>query len=499
MAVSNVGNTDILDTIDFLSNEKTISKESVINAIEVSAVQVSKDRYGQDSDIVARVNRKSGELQIYRIMTVVEDVNNINTELSLKQALSYDREAKLGDKIQESLPNIHSERQTANNMKGILLKEIRSIEKEIEFNDYSKRQGEITTGMIKKVAHSHMIVGIGGKTEAIIFKSGLLPGEVYNVRDKITAFIQEVNRSNVDFQIVLSRTSNEFLGKLFYDEVREISEGLIDIKAIARDPGSRAKIAVSSNDPRFDAVGACIGPRGSRVMSIMSELKGEKIDIVGWDRDIAVFAKNAIIPAKAIKATYIADNNKIEIVIPDESLSMAIGRRGQNAKLASQIIGCDIDLISESDKKTKAMTQFKQATELILYALDVEEIIAQLLVSEGFITVESIANSTIDKITKIDGFDNDIAMEIQQRAIDCLNNKSAKSSQMVADLNIDPQLQKMPHLRDDQIFVLHNNKINTLTELADLAGYELAEIVGGLTEDQANDVVMAARKIIYKI
>ncbi len=494
-----VGNTDILDTIDFLSNEKTISKEAVINAIEVSAVQVSKERYGQDSNIVAKVNRKSGELQIYRIMKVVDLVNNFDNEISLKQALSYNPEAKIGDSIEESLPNIHSERQNANNMKVILLKEIRSIEKDLEYTTYLKRQGEIVVGIVKKVAHSHMIIGIGGKTEAIVFKSGLLPGEVYNVRDKITAFIQNVTRSNIDFQIVLSRTSNEFLGKLFYDEVREIAEGLIDIKAIARDPGSRAKIAVMSNDPRFDAVGACIGPRGSRVMSIMSELKGEKIDIVAWDREIAVFAKNAIIPAKAIKTTYIEEENKVEIVVPNDSLSMAIGRRGQNAKLASQIIGCDIDLISESDKQVKAMDKFKQTTELILYALDVEEIIAQLLVAEGFTSVESIANADIEKIAKIDGFDVEISTEVKQRAIDCLNNKSVKSDQMVKDLNIDPQLQKMPHLRDDQIFILHHNNINTLTELADLANYELIEILKHLTEDQANDIIMAARKIIYKI
>ncbi len=501
MASEKVGNTDILDTIDFLSNEKNISKEAVINAIELSAVEVSRERYGQNSEIIAKVNRKSGDLQIYRTMKVVENINDFDRELLISQAKRYDPEVKIGDDVYEPLPNIHSERQIANNMKVILLKEIRSLEKEIEFNEYSKRQGEITLGIVKKVAFSNMIIGIGGKTEAIIFKHGLLPGEVYNVRDKITAYIQEVNRSNLDFQIVLSRTSNEFLGKLMADEVREISEGLIEIKAIARDPGSRAKIAVMSNDPRFDAVGACIGPRGSRVVSVMGELKGEKIDIVAWDRDIEVFARNAIIPAKAIKATYIQEKNKIEIVIPNESLSMAIGRRGQNAKLASQIIGCDIDLISESDKQTKAMSHFKETTDIIIYALDVEEIIGQLLVAEGFTSVDSIANAPLEKIIKIEGFDSEIATEIQNRAKDCLNGKFERSGQLIADFDIDPRLQKITHLRDDQILMLHNKSISTLEGLADLANDELIEILkeSHLAEEIANSIIMEARKIVYKI
>lgn len=498
-----VNSTEIIDTIDYLSVERGIPKESIISIIESAAVQVSKNRYGSNSDIVARVNRKSGEISVYRIMTVVEVVEDIEKEVNLAYAKRYNPEIKVGETIHEPLPSsIQNERNIANSMKGIILKGIKSTEREAEYREYIDRKGEIITGVVRKIAKSHIIVGIGGRAEGIILQNGMIKGERFSDKDKITACIEDVKRSDDNnSQIILSRTSNEFLKKLFQEEVKEIAEGMIEIRAVARDPGSRAKIAVFSHDSRFDAVGACIGPRGNRVKEVINELKGEKIDIILWDRDITEMAKAAIAPAKAIKATYIPEKKKIEIIVTNDSLNMAIGRRGQNARLVSQLLGCDIDLISESDKQAKIMEKFKQTTNLIVKALDVEDIIAQLLVAEGFMTIDSLINEPIERIAKIQGFDAEIAAEIKERAADYKAHRAERNSEIMKDFGVDSSLAKFAHLNDSQVIVLSNSGIKTLQEMADLAADELIDFIGSdlISQDDANKAITEARKIVFNI
>jgi N utilization substance protein A len=349
-----IGNTDIIDGIAGVveASSGAVSKEAVFNAIENSIADIMRQKYGINSNIIVKMNRNSGEVQIHRIMLVVEAVNDFDNEIDLNRAKMYNAEAKIGDSLDESLPHLHIERSIVSNMRDTILREIKSLEREAEYREFNTKIGQMFTGYVKKATKYNAIIAIGQKTEAIILKDGLIPGERLNEGDKITAIIQEVKRSDTEFQIILSRSSNEFLMRMLRDEVPEIDDNLIEIKGIVRDPGSRAKVAVFSPDNKVDAVGACIGPRGSRIKNLVNELKNEKIDIVSWSRDIETYIKNAMVPAKVIKINMEKQDgkDKAEVIVAEDQINIAIGRRGQNVRLVAKLAGVDIEILRCCDK-----------------------------------------------------------------------------------------------------------------------------------------------------
>ncbi len=430
---------ELLQIADAVAKEKSIDKKIVLGAMEDAIQKAAKSRYGADNDIRCEIDPKNGEAKLSRVRTVVEVVENEPVEIALADALKMNPEAKVGDLIAEALPPMDFGRVAAQNAKQVIVQKVREAERDRQFGEYKDRIGEIINGTVKRAEYGNVIVDLG-RAEGIIRRDDMIPRENVRLGDRIRAYIHDVRREQRGPQIFLTRSKPEFMSKLFMAEVPEVYDGIVEIKSVARDPGSRAKIAVLSNDSSIDPVGACVGMRGARVQAVVNELQGEKVDIIQWSPDAATFIVNALAPAEVSKVVLDEDTNRIEVVVPEAQLSLAIGRRGQNVRLASQLTGWDIDIVTEAEESERRQKEFGERSQVFMDALDVDEVIAQLLVTEGFATVEEVAFVDIAEIGHIEGFTEETALEIQGRAREYLEKIENERDQKRRELGVSDDL-----------------------------------------------------------
>jgi N utilization substance protein A len=459
-----------------------IDADLVIQAMEDSLARAAKSRYGAELDIRVKIDRKTGRASFARIRTVVEDdgVENYQAQLTVAQARSFLADPKVGDEVIDEVPPVDLGRIAAQSAKQVILQKVREAERDRQFEEFKDRKGQILNGVVKREEYGNIIVDLNGRGEAILRRNEKIGRESYRIGDRIRSYIKDVRREARGPQIFLSRTAPEFMAELFKMEVPEIYDGIIEIKAVARDPGSRAKIAVISYDNSIDPVGACVGMRGSRVQAVVNELQGEKIDIIPWNQDQATFLVNALQPAEVSKVVIDEEAGKIEVVVPDEQLSLAIGRRGQNVRLASQLTGLDIDIMTESDESARRQAEFTERTNLFIETLDIDEMMAQLLVSEGFTNLEEVAYVDLDELLSIDGFDEATAAELQARARDNLEAANKKSLETARALGVEDSLITFEGLTPQMLEALAKDNIKTLEDFATCADWELA---GGWTTE----------------
>jgi N utilization substance protein A len=485
---------ELLQVADAVARDKGIDRDEVLEAMEQAIQKAGRSKYGHEHDIRAHIDRKNGEIQLSRYMEVVEAVENEATQLTVAQAQRKKPGAAIGDFVVDSLPPIDFGRIAAQTAKQVIVQKVRDAERQRQFNEFKDRVGEIVNGLVKRVEFGNVVVDLG-RAEALLRRDELIPRETFRTGDRVRAFIYDVRQEPRGPQIFLSRTHPQFMAKLFAQEVPEIYDGIIEIKAVARDPGSRAKIAVISRDSSIDPVGACVGMRGSRVQAVVAELQGEKIDIISWSADPATFIVNGLAPAEVAKVVLDEEANRIEVVVPDDQLSLAIGRRGQNVRLASQLTGWDIDILTEAEESERRTEEFKSRSKMFIDALDVDDVIAHLLVTEGFSSVEEVAFVPTEDLTDIEGFDEGIASELQQRARVFLEEQDVRNDERRKELGVADALAAIDGLSSSQVVTLGEKGVKTLDDLADLAGDELIDLLGkdSLTLDQANAVIMAAR------
>lgn len=481
MAITSANQLELLQTAEAVAREKMIDPELVVQAMEDSLARAAKSRYGADMDIRVAIDRKTGRATFTRVRTVVEDelLENHHAQVTVKQAKTWMADPKVGDEIKDEVPPVELGRIAAQSAKQVILQKVREAERDRQYEEFRDRVGTIINGTVKREEYGNVIVDIG-RGEGILRRNEKIGREAYRIGDRIRCFIKDVRREARGPQVFLSRTAPEFMMALFKMEVPEIYDGIIEIKACARDPGSRAKIAVISYDSSIDPVGACVGMRGSRVQAVVNELQGEKIDIIPWTQDQATFLVNALQPAEVSKVVIDEDASRIEVVVPDEQLSLAIGRRGQNVRLASQLTGLDIDIITESDESAKRQAEFAERTKLFMEALDVDELMAQLLVAEGFANIEEVAYVDLDELLSIDGFDEDTAEELQARARDKLEAAAAAALENARKLGADDTLITFEGLTPQMVEALAKDGIKTLEDFATCADWELA---GGWTTE----------------
>src|SRR5512143_2952242 len=411
---------ELLQIADAVAREKSIDRQVVIMAMEDAIQKAAKSRYGSENEIKAEVDPKTGEIRLARHLEVVETVTMEATQISLEEARRRNPAAQVGDFIAEPLPPLDFGRVAAQNAKQVIVQKVREAERERQYDEYKDRVGEIVNGIVKRVEYGNVVVDLG-RAEAIVRRDETLPRETFRPGDRIRAYVYDVRREQRGPQIFLTRTHPEFMSRLFGQEVPEIYDGVVEVVSVARDPGSRAKIAVRSKDGSIDPVGACVGMRGSRVQAVVNELLGEKIDIIQWSPDVATFVVNALAPAEVSKVVLDEEAERIEVVVPDQQLSLAIGRRGQNVRLASQLTGWDIDILTEQEESERRQKEFQERSQLFIDALDLDEVVGQLLASEGFASVEEIAFVELDDLASIEGFDDETAVELQQRAHEYLD------------------------------------------------------------------------------
>jgi N utilization substance protein A len=499
---------ELLQIADAVAREKVIDRVLVIAAMEDAIQKAAKSRYGSENEIRAEIDPRTGEIRLSRLLEVVEDVVQDAVEISLKEALKRNPEANIGDFIAEPLPPLDFGRVAAQNAKQVIVQKVREAERERQFEEYKDRIGDIANGIVKRVEYGNVIMDLG-RAEAVVRRDETLPRESYRYGDRIRAYIYDVRREQRGPQIFLSRTRPEFMAKLFAQEVPEIYDGVVQIKSVARDPGSRAKIAVISNDTSIDPVGACVGMRGSRVQAVVNELQGEKIDIIPWSPDAATFIVNALAPAEVSKVVLDEDAERIEVVVPDDQLSLAIGRRGQNVRLASQLTGWDIDILTDAEESERRQKEFNERSNMFMEALDVDEFIAQLLASEGFASVEEIAYVELSEIAEIEGFDEAMASEIQNRAVEYLERRETELDDKRRELGVEDDLSEMPGLSRSMLVSLGENGVKSVEDLADCATDDLigwTEKKDGvstrhngfleefdLTRDEAEQMILNAR------
>jgi transcription termination/antitermination protein NusA len=463
---------ELLQIADAVAREKSIDRSLVIAAMEDAIQKAAKSRYGSENEIRAEIDAKTGEIRLARLLEVVEHVGQEATEIALKDARRRNPDANIGDFIAEPLPPLDFGRVAAQNAKQVIVQKVREAERERQFSEYRDRIGEISNGVVKRVEYGNVIVDLG-RAEAVVRRDETLPRETYRYGDRIRAYIYDVRREQRGPQIFLSRTRPEFMAKLFAQEVPEIYDGVVELKSVARDPGSRAKIAVVSKDTSIDPVGACVGMRGSRVQAVVNELQGEKIDIIQWSPDAATFIVNALAPAEVSKVVLDEDAERIEVVVPDDQLSLAIGRRGQNVRLASQLTGWDIDILTEAEESERRQKEFNERSNTFMEALDVDEVIAQLLASEGFASVEEVAFVEPTEIAAIEGFDETTAEEIQERARDYLERREAELDAKRRELGVADDLAAIPGLTGAMLVALGENSVKTIEDFADCATDDL--------------------------
>jgi N utilization substance protein A len=500
---------ELLQIADAVAREKSIDKNIVISAMEEAIQKAAASRYGIENNIKAEINPETGSIALMRLLDVVEKVDDFSTQINLEDAKLRNPNAEVGgEPIEEELPPIDFGRVAAQSAKQVIFQKVREAERERHYEEFKDRVGEIINGVIKRVEYGTVVVDLG-RAEAVIRKDALLPREVYKPGDRVRAYIMEVRREVRGPQIFLSRTHPDFMANLFAQEVPEIYDGIIEIIGVARDPGSRAKIAVLSKDSSIDPVGACVGMRGSRVQAVVNELQGEKIDILTWTDDIASFVVKALQPAEVQKVVLYDEEQRLEVVVPEDQLSLAIGRRGQNVRLASSLCGWDIDILTEDQESERRQKEFQERTQLFMDALDVDELLAQLLVTEGFSDITELAYVDEKEISSIAGFDEDTAQEIQARASDFINKENEELEQKCKELGIKDDLLEIEELSLKMIVALGENDVKSLEDFAycssdDLLGWD--EMSGeekihengilenfDITYSQANNLIMSSR------
>lgn len=479
MAITSANRLELLQIADSVAREKMIDPDLVLQAMEESYAKAAKSKYGAELDIRAFIDRKSGELEMTRVRVVVEgtEAENMYTEMTVEEAKAHKEEPSVGDLIIDKLPPMDFGRIGAQSAKQVILQKVCEAERDRQYEEFKDRQGEIINGLVKRVEYGNVIVDVG-RGEAVCRRDQLVNREMFRNGDRIRAFIKEVRSEMRGPQVFLSRTAPEFMAELFKMEVPEIYDGIIEIKAVARDPGSRAKIGVISFDNSIDPVGACVGMRGSRVQAVVNELGGEKIDIIPWNEDAPTFLVNALQPAEVTKVVLDEDAERIEVVVPDEQLSLAIGRRGQNVRLASQLTGLDIDIMTETDESERRQKEFEERSQLFMDTMNVDEVVAQLLVSEGFSNLEEVAYVETDELLMIEGFDQDTVDELQARARESLEEINAKSIAEARELGVAQDLIDFEGLSPQMLVALGKDDVKSLEDFATCADWELA---GGYT------------------
>ncbi len=477
MAITTANRLELLQIADAVAREKMIDPDLVIQAMEESMAKAAKSRYGAELDIRAHIDRKSGELTMTRVREVVEEVENLSTEMTVEEAKAHIDNPEVGSLIIDLLPPMDFGRIAAQSAKQVILQKVREAERERQYAEFKDREGEIINGLVKRVEYGNVIVDVG-RGEAVLRRDQLINRELFRNGDRVRAYIKEVRSEMRGPQIFLSRTAPEFMAELFKMEVPEIYDGIIEIKAVARDPGSRAKIGVISYDNSIDPVGACVGMRGSRVQAVVNELGGEKIDIIPWNEDAPTFLVNALQPAEVSKVVLDEDAERIEVVVPEEQLSLAIGRRGQNVRLASQLTGLDIDIMTEAEESERRQAEFALRSKLFMDTMNVDEVVAQLLVSEGFATLEEVAYVEVDELLVIDGFDQSTADELQARARESLDEINAKALEDAKALGLEQSLIDFGGLTPQMLVALAKDGVKTIDDFATCADWELA---GGYT------------------
>jgi transcription termination/antitermination protein NusA len=508
---------ELLAIANAVASEKMIDKAIVVEALEEAIQRAARARYGAENDIRAKLDTQTGDLRLWRVVEVVEEVEDYFKQVDLKQAEKLQKGAAVGDFIVDPLPPVDLGRIDAQSAKQVIFQKVRDAERERQFEEFKDRAGEIITGVVKSVEFGHVVVDLG-RAEGVIRRDQQIPREMVRNGDRVRALILKVVRENRGPQILLSRAHPDFMKKLFAQEVPEIYDGIIEIKAAARDPGSRAKIGVISYDSSIDPVGACVGMKGSRVQAVVQEMQGEKIDIIPWSEDAATFIVNALQPATVSRVVLDEEEARIEVVVPDDQLSLAIGRRGQNVRLASQLTGRAIDIMTEAESSEKRQKEFVERSEMFQQELDVDETLAQLLVAEGFSELEEVAYVALEEIALIEGLDDDIAQELQSRATEALDRKEEANRAERRELGVEDALGELPHLNEAMLVTLGKAGIKTLDDLADLATDELIQkarteqrrsdntrrhnraedkpgilAVYALSEEQGNEIIMAAR------
>ncbi len=485
---------ELLQVAETVARDKGIEQDEVLEAMEQAIQKAGRSKYGHENDIRAEIDRSSGQISLARYTEVVDEVENESTQILLKDAKKKKKDAEVGEFFIDPLPPIDFGRIAAQTAKQVIVQKVRDAERKRQFAEYKERVGEVVNGLVKRIEFGNVIVDLG-RAEALLRRDECVPREHFNNGDRVRAYIMDVREEARGPQIFLSRTHPQFMAKLFAQEVPEIYDGIIEIQAVARDPGSRAKIAVVSHDSAIDPVGPCIGMRGSRVQAVVGELQGEKIDIIQWSPDPATFIVNALAPAEVSKVVLDEETHRIEVVVPDEQLSLAIGRRGQNVRLASQLSGWDIDILTEAEESERRTEEFKARSQLFIDSLDVDDVIAHLLVTEGFTSVEEVAFVPIEDLAGIEGFDGSISEELQTRARANLQERDEVLAARSKELGIAEDLSSLEGLTPAMLVALGEKEIKTRDDLADLASDELLEILPpkSLNEEQANTVIMAAR------
>ncbi|HWE74627.1 MAG TPA: transcription termination factor NusA [Stellaceae bacterium] len=487
---------ELLQVADTVARDKGIDRDEVLQAMEQAIQKAGRSKYGLEYDIRAEIDRKNGEIKLMRFREVADPVENEATQIKLEAAKHLNPEAEVGDFLTDPLPPIDFGRIAAQTAKQVIVQRVRDAERQRQFNEFKDRVGEIVNGLVKRVEFGNVVVDLG-RAEAILRRDELLPRESFRQGERVRAYIYDVRQEVRGPQIFLSRTHPQFMAKLFAQEVPEIYDGIIEIKAVARDPGSRAKIAVISNDSGIDPVGACVGMRGSRVQAVVAELQGEKIDIIPWSQDPATFVVNALAPAEVAKVVMDEEQRRIEVVVPDDQLSLAIGRRGQNVRLASQLTGWDIDILTEAEESERRQEESRTRSAMFIEALDVDDVIAHLLVTEGFTSVEEVAFVAIEELASVEGFDEQVAGELQQRAQVFLQERNERNEARRQELGVNDDVAAIEGMTPALLVAVGEKGVKTLDDLADLAADELIELAAPgtkLEEDEANAIIMAARQ-----
>jgi transcription termination/antitermination protein NusA len=491
---------ELLQVADTVARDKGIDKDEVLEAMEQAIQKAGRSKYGQEYDIRAEIDKRTGEIRLLRFREVVDIVENEATQMPVPAAKRLNAEAEVGDFITDPLPPIDFGRIAAQTAKQVIVQKVRDAERQRQYNEFKDRVGEIVNGLVKRVEFGNVVVDLG-RAEAMLRRDELLPRESFRQGERVRAYIYDVRQEPRGPQIFLSRTHPQYMAKLFAQEVPEIYDGIIEIRAVARDPGSRAKIAVISRDSGIDPVGACVGMRGSRVQAVVGELQGEKIDIIPWSQDPATFVVNALAPAEVTKVVMDEEQKRIEVVVPDDQLSLAIGRRGQNVRLASQLTGWDIDILTEAEESERRTEEFRTRSQLFIDALDIDDVIAHLLVTEGFSTLEEVAYVATPDLASIEGFDDDIAAELQARARTALERRDQEYAERYHELGVSDELAGLEGLTPGMLVAFGEKGVKTLDDFADLAGDELIEMLsasdkGGieLDLDAANEMIMATRR-----
>tara|TARA_B100001996_G_scaffold340878_1_gene294630 strand:+ start:2590 stop:4170 length:1581 start_codon:yes stop_codon:yes gene_type:complete len=507
--------SELLRIAEAVANEKSIDKELVIESMETAIQKAALTKFGNDNSIQVTIDRETGEIKIQKVLEIVEKPEDFNKEITLNDAKAIDNKKnfKIGDKIFEDLPQVDFGRIAAQSAKQVISQRVKEAEKNRQYEEFIDKEGQILSGIIKRLEYGNVIIDLG-KAEGVIKKDELIPREILKTGDRVKSYCYEVKKEIKGHQIFLSRAHPQFLAKLFFQEVPEIYEGVIEIKSVARDPGSRAKICVNSKDSSIDPVGACVGMRGSRVQTIVNELHGEKIDIIKWTEDLPTLISESLSPAEIQKVLIDQENKRIDVILTEDNLSKAIGRRGQNVRLASKLTNFEIDILTDKEDSERRQNEFKEKTELLIKNLEVDETLGQLLVSEGFQGIEEIAQAKSENISKIDGIDEDTANELIKRSGENLIKEKEEISKKLKNLGVEDSLINLKGITQGMLVLLGQRNIKKLSDFADLSSDELIggfdEIKGkkiriegyleefSLSREEADQLIMAARKIVYK-